>query len=103
MKTSKKPAFLTLSLVLLLPSLAWAESRGGLQRRSPDQVLIVFNADSPISQSIADDYARKRKVQNLLPVHCQDSALSTKNETMTPTAYVETIESPGPGVPDGPH
>jgi len=94
MKTSRKPAFLALSLVLLLPSLALPESRGGLQRRSPDQVLVVFNADSPVSQAIANDYASKRKVRNLLPVHCQDSALSTRNETMTPAAYAQTIEVP---------
>jgi len=94
MKTSRKPAFLSLSLLLFLPWLACADSRDGLQRRSPDQVLVVFNADSPVSQAIANDYASKRKVRNLLPVHCQDSALSTRNETMTPAAYAQAIEDP---------
>jgi len=57
-------------------------------------VLIVFNADSFVSKAIAEDYAGKRHVGNLLPVHCQDSAVSTRNETMTPAAYAQAIENP---------
>jgi uncharacterized protein (TIGR03790 family) len=57
-------------------------------------VLIVFNADSPVSKAIADDYAAKRHVRNLLPVHCQDSALRTANETITPAIYAQVIENP---------
>src|ERR1035441_3961760 len=94
MKTSRKAAFLSLSLLLFLPWLACADNPGGLQRRSPDQVLVVYNADSPVSQAIANDYASKRKVRNLLPVHYQDSALSTRSETMTPAAYAQAIENP---------
>jgi uncharacterized protein (TIGR03790 family) len=94
METVRKEAFVLLSLVWFLPSLACAESRGNVQKRRPDQVLIVFNADSSVSRAIAEDYAGKRHVRNLLSIHCQDCALSTKNETMTPAAYTQAIENP---------
>ena len=94
MEMLKKTALVFLLLAGFTPLLAGADPQGKPRWRSPDQVLLVFNADSPISQSIANDYATKRHVQNLLPVHCQDSALNTKNETMTPAAYTEAIENP---------
>jgi uncharacterized protein (TIGR03790 family) len=73
--------------------LSWARA-GTATKRSPDEVLLVVNADSPISQAIAGDYARKRKIKNVLPVQCQDSALNTKNETMTLADYTRSIENP---------
>jgi len=94
METLRKRFVVLLSLVGFLPSLAWADNRSTLQKRNPAQVLIVFNADSPVSKAIAMDYAGKRHVRNLLSLHCQDSALSTTNETMTPAAYSQAIENP---------
>ncbi len=47
-----------------------------------------------VSRAIAEDYAGKRHVRNLLSIHCQDSALSTMNETMTPAAYTQAIKNP---------
>jgi uncharacterized protein (TIGR03790 family) len=64
------------------------------QKRTPDQVLLVVNENSPVSKAISDDYALKRKVKNILSVQCQDSALSTRNETITLVAYTQSIESP---------
>jgi uncharacterized protein (TIGR03790 family) len=87
-----KPAFILVWLVLSLALPAGAES--GLHRRSPGQVLVVFNVESPVSKAIAQDYAGKRQVRNLLPLHCQDSALSTQNETLTPEAFTQQIENP---------
>ncbi|MGO9204493.1 MAG: TIGR03790 family protein [Limisphaerales bacterium] len=92
MKTPGKQAFVFLSLAWFLPLPAGAG--GGGKAPSPDQVLIVFNADSPVSRAVAGDYAAKRHVRNLLSVRCQDSALSAKNETMTPAAYTQAIEDP---------
>ncbi len=63
-------------------------------RRSPDQVLLVCNTDSPTSRAIAGAYAHERHIQHRLSIHCQDSALSTKNETITLAAYTEQIEHP---------
>ena len=65
-----------------------------IQRRSPDEVLLVENSNSAMSQSIAADYAAKRKVSNVLSIQCQDSAMSTRNETIALTNYLESIEKP---------
>jgi uncharacterized protein (TIGR03790 family) len=63
-------------------------------RRSIDQVLLVLNANSAASKAIGSDYLQKRAVRNLLVVHCQDSAVSTENETIAQTNYVQFIETP---------
>ena len=63
-------------------------------KRSPDQVLLVVNANSPISQAIADDYAAKRKITNIVTIQCQDSSIRTENETITLTNYLQSIQSP---------
>ena len=66
----------------------------GPQKRTPEQVLLLMNGNSPASRAIADDYALKRQVKNRLAVQCQDSALSAQNETITLDAYTQSIESP---------
>lgn len=63
-------------------------------KRSPDVVLLVFNANSPISKAIADDYAAKRHVKNVVSIQCQDSAVVTRSETIRLAAYEEQIEAP---------
>ena len=40
-----------------------------------DRVLVLRNADSPISRAVADDYARRRGVHNVLTIHCRDAAI----------------------------
>jgi uncharacterized protein (TIGR03790 family) len=64
------------------------------KRRSPDQVLVVVNQSSPVSKAIAQDYAVKRQVRNVLSVECQDSAVSIQNETITLASYMQSIEAP---------
>jgi uncharacterized protein (TIGR03790 family) len=86
-----KVEFVRLSIFLLYSTLAHA---GNADVRRPDQVLLVVNMNSPASREIADDYALKRKIGNVLSIQCQDSALSTKNETMTLTDYSQSIEKP---------
>jgi uncharacterized protein (TIGR03790 family) len=63
-------------------------------KRSPDEVLLVVNLDSPVSQAIAADYARQRNIRNVLSVRCQDSALSATNETIALSDYTRSIENP---------
>ncbi len=63
-------------------------------KRSPDSVLLVFNANSPISQAIADDYAARRHVKKIVSIQCQDSAVATRNETIRLAGYEEQIEAP---------
>jgi uncharacterized protein (TIGR03790 family) len=84
----------TLLLILAVSFLQpWARAENP-QKRSPDEVLLVLNANSPVSQAIAHDYADKRHVKNILPVQCQDSALNTKNETVAASDYAQSIENP---------
>jgi acetate kinase len=64
------------------------------QRHSLQEVLVVFNANSPISTAIAGDYAAKRKVPNMVAVHCADSAVNTANETISIELYTSQIASP---------
>ena len=83
-----------LLVIFWLPLAALAGNENTPQKRNPDQVLLVVNENSPVSKSIGDDYALKRQIRNRLSVRCQDSALNTGNETMTLTAYTESIETP---------
>jgi uncharacterized protein (TIGR03790 family) len=81
-----------LTLLGLLATLeVWA---GDPQRRTPDQVLVVLNANSAISKEIGYDYSQKRAARNLLTVHCEDSAVSVENETIQLTNYLQFIEMP---------
>jgi len=105
MKDSEKPfslstsnlriyaALFIFSLLFLTP-LIKADDANGPSKRSPDEVLLVYNANSPISKSVADDYAEKRKVKNILSIQCVDSALKTDNETVPLSVYTESIEKP---------
>ncbi len=87
-------ASILLLVICLFPLVALAGNTNIPQKRNPDQVLLVVNENSPVSKSIGDDYALKRQIRNRLSVRCQDSALSTVNETMTLTTYTESIETP---------
>lgn len=71
-----------------------AKSPHRVAKRSSREVLLVRNVNSPVSEAIADDYAAKRHVKNILSIRCQDSALNRKNETIEFTAYTLQIETP---------
>jgi uncharacterized protein (TIGR03790 family) len=86
--------FIHFAFLGLLPLLTLAGNPNVPQKRSPDQVLLVVNENSPVAKAIAGDYALKRHIRNILPVQCQDSALSVGNETLTLAAYTQSIESP---------
>jgi uncharacterized protein (TIGR03790 family) len=75
----------------LLAALAQGENP---RQRSPGEVLLVSNGNSPVSVAIASDYAQKRHIKNILSIECQDSALNTANETIALTNYLTLIESP---------
>ncbi len=84
---------LLFSLFCLLPASVYSNG-ADLKKRSPDQVLLVINTNSHVSRETGDDYALKRRITNVLPIHCQDSALNTQNETITLADYVQSIENP---------
>jgi uncharacterized protein (TIGR03790 family) len=62
-----------------------------------DEVLLVYNADSPISTAIAKDYAGRRGIRNIVAIHCADSALSSGNETISLADYNSRIAEPVSG------
>ena len=80
--------------LLFLLSLSGIAHGGEPAKRSPDEVLLVRNENSPISQAIAADYAGKRQIRNIISIQCPDSAVSTKNETISLSAYSQAIEAP---------
>lgn len=83
-----------LILSVLTATLRAADSVAPPVRRSADQVLLVYNAASPISKAIADDYASKRAVKNVLAIRCTDAAISADNETVPLATYASAIETP---------
>jgi len=64
------------------------------QAHTAQEVLVVYNADSPISTAIAKDYTSRRGVHQVLSVHCEDSAAKTENETISIEKYSRQIEKP---------
>jgi uncharacterized protein (TIGR03790 family) len=61
---------------------------------APQEVLLVVNDGSPTSVSLAKEYARLRRVQNVVHVSCIDSAASENNESIDYRDFVAQIETP---------
>ena len=62
---------------------------------SPGEVLLASrNSTSPTSTAIANYYALKRGVTNILAVSCQDSALNSGNEIISYSNYTSQIQTP---------
>jgi uncharacterized protein (TIGR03790 family) len=59
-----------------------------------NEVLLVYNANSPISKAIANDYAKKRHITNIVAIHCIDSAVSRNNETIPLADYTRDVLAP---------
>ena len=57
-------------------------------------MLVVENAESPVSCSVASYYMHKRGVRNLAIIHCADAAATAVNETTTYAVYQKQIEAP---------
>ncbi len=60
----------------------------------PDRVVILRNTSSPVSRAIADDYAQRRGVANILDIATQDAALNANSETITLAKFRADIETP---------
>ena len=81
--------------IALFPSVhAGAASHARGSMHTPHEVLLVYNADSPISVAIAKDYSAKRGVTKMVVIHCADSATSTSNETISLANYSSQIAEP---------
>jgi uncharacterized protein (TIGR03790 family) len=61
---------------------------------TPAEVLLVYNANSPISTAVAKDYAAKRGVTKTVVIRCADSAMSSDNETISLANYSSQIAAP---------
>lgn len=83
-----------LVLLLIFSASCTARAAASVSPHSPNEVLIVYNAQSPVSTTIAHDYASKRGVTHLLAIHCIDSAVSTKDETISLADYTREIATP---------
>lgn len=64
--------------------------------KSPDaaRVLVMRNADSPVSCAVADDYVARRGIRHMLTIHCQDAATSSSRETIRYADVQRDIEQP---------
>ena len=97
-------ASLGLPLILSLVSLYTADSKTVAAAeprpasrpavRDADRVLVIRNENSPVSKAVADDYARRRAVRNVLSVRCQDSAAARAVRPSPFAAYEPAIEKP---------
>ena len=93
MKNYQVSKGILLSTSVFLLAVGICEAGEGM-RRSADEVLLVYNSNSPISKSVADDYAQARQVTNIMAIQCADSAVNTRNETISQSNYVQQIENP---------
>lgn len=83
---------LTLTVIgLLITGNAWGKVRFV---DDADRVLVIRNANSPISRAVADHYAQRRGVHNMVTVACPDAATDALNETIDLVTYQEDIEKP---------
>jgi uncharacterized protein (TIGR03790 family) len=83
-----------LSIILGVAAAALAQDVPATTMDMTARVVVVRNEKSPVSKAVADDYAKRRGVRNVLTVTCQDSAADTHAETIAFAAYQKEIETP---------
>ena len=71
---------MALAFLLALPAVA-ATTSGPIQH-SPNEVLLVINSNSPTSQAVGAYYQQARGISNVVYVQCEDSAVSSDNESI---------------------
>jgi|SRR2546430_1158379 len=59
-----------------------------------DRVVVIRNQSSPVSRAVADDYAKRRGVRNVINIATQDAAVDIASETIGFAAYQRDIERP---------
>jgi uncharacterized protein (TIGR03790 family) len=80
--------------LLAFPIMAWVAGSPRALAGLTDRVVVVRNGNSPVSCAVADDYARRRSVTNVLTLTCQDAAANAEAETIDFMAYQREIEGP---------
>lgn len=94
MITKPRITRLLLQLSLLLMASHSSFAAVDRSRHSASEVLLVYNANSPVSKAVADYYAKKRKIHHILAIRCIDSALSRQNETIPLADFNAEIGAP---------
>jgi uncharacterized protein (TIGR03790 family) len=90
---NRKPFFVIFTSLIFISPLG-ANEVDAPRRRNADEVLVVWNENSPISKSVARDYADKRKIANSLSIQCADSAVKNDDESIAYADYINAIEKP---------
>jgi hypothetical protein len=82
---------------LISLSIAWLMTCAALAETLPrgaDRVVVVRNENSAVSRAVAEDYAKRRGIQHVVSIRCQDSVANPGLETMTFAAFQESLEKP---------
>src|ERR1700746_1119872 len=67
--------FLVSTGIFILPFRATSAQAGTVARADADRVLVLRNANSPVSRSVADDYAKRRGINQNPTIACPDAAV----------------------------
>jgi uncharacterized protein (TIGR03790 family) len=79
---------------LLAEFCARAATVTGPIQHSPNEVLLIINTNSAVSQAVGAYYQQKRGITNVLDVQCEDSAVSSANETIDIADYTAQLATP---------
>ncbi len=64
----------------------------GPSKHDRDRVVVIRNESSPVSIAVANDYMKRRGVQNVVTIKTQDSATSADRETVSYKQFQDDIE-----------
>jgi len=59
-----------------------------------DHVVVIRNGNSAVSRAVADDYAKRRGVRNVVTIACPDAAVSSRSESVDFATYKRDVEGP---------
>ncbi|MCX6345015.1 MAG: hypothetical protein NT018_08060, partial [Armatimonadetes bacterium] len=84
---------ISLTVIIILFTLVCTSAFG---LGGPENVLVVQNGNSPISQRICAHYVLGRRIPsgNVVTISCIDSSISSANESISPGNYTTLIEEP---------
>jgi hypothetical protein len=83
-----------ISIRLGLILIAWIGTFSVAFAADTDRVLVVRNGNSPISLAVANHYALRRGIRNVITITCPDAATDPLLETIDFASYQAEIETP---------
>ncbi len=81
-------------LFLALAGPAWSGQPDAAAQPLAERVLVIQNADSPVSKAVAADYVRRRGITHTLAITCPDSAGSRAAETIEYESFLSAVAEP---------